>query len=93
MGNCLSKIVMCMGDDGIIGFGDGWCIGKDDVWIVVIGDVDELNLNFGVLLVEMLLDDVCMVFVMIQYDLFDFGGELCIFGYVVFDDMYFVWFD
>lgn len=65
MGNCLSKIVMCMGDDGIIGFGDGWCIGKDDVWIVVIGDVDELNLNFGVLLVEMLLDDVCMVFVMI----------------------------
>lgn len=74
---------MCIGDDGSIGLGDGSCVCKDVVWVQVYGIVDEVNLVLGVLLVVVLLDDVCVLLIMIQYQLFDFGGELCIFGYVV----------
>lgn len=48
MGYCLSKIYICIGDLGIIGLGDGLCVIKDDLWIIVFGDVDEFNLIIGV---------------------------------------------
>lgn len=58
MGNRLSKIATRTGDDGTTGLGDGRRVGKDDVRIAAIGDVDELNSNVGVLLAEPLPDDV-----------------------------------
>jgi len=86
MGNRLSKIATRTGDDGTTGLGDGRRIGKDDVRIAAIGDVDELNSNLGVLLAETLPEDVRTALVTIQHDLFDLGGELCIPGHAVLDD-------
>lgn len=86
MGNRLSKIATRTGDDGTTGLGDGRRVGKDDVRIAAIGDVDELNSNVGVLLAEPLPDDVRAVLVTIQHDLFDLGGELCVPGNTVLGD-------
>ncbi|KUZ69770.1 cobalamin adenosyltransferase [Burkholderia ubonensis] len=86
MGNRLSKIATRTGDDGTTGLGDGRRVGKDDVRIAAIGDVDELNSNIGVLLAETLPDDVRAALVTIQHDLFDLGGELCIPGHTVLGD-------
>lgn len=86
MGNRLSKIATRTGDDGTTGLGDGRRVGKDDVRIAAIGDVDELNSNVGVLLAESLPDDVRAVLVTIQHDLFDLGGELCVPGHTVLGD-------
>lgn len=86
MGNRLSKIATRTGDDGTTGLGDGRRVGKDDVRIAAIGDVDELNSNVGVLLAEPLPDDVRAVLVTIQHDLFDLGGELCVPGHTVLGD-------
>ena len=86
MGNRLRKIATRTGDDGTTGLGDGRRVGKDDVRIAAIGDVDELNSNVGVLLAEPLPDDVRAVLVTIQHDLFDLGGELCVPGHTVLGD-------
>ncbi|OMG69915.1 cob(I)yrinic acid a,c-diamide adenosyltransferase [Burkholderia ubonensis] len=86
MGNRLSKIATRTGDDGTTGLGDGRRVGKDDVRIAAIGDVDELNSTIGVLLAETLPDDVRAALVTIQHDLFDLGGELCIPGHTVLGD-------
>lgn len=86
MGNRLSKIATRTGDDGTTGLGDGRRVGKDDVRIAAIGDVDELNSNVGVLLAEPLPDDVRAVLVTIQHELFDLGGELCVPGHTVLGD-------
>lgn len=86
MGNRLSKIATRTGDDGTTGLGDGRRVGKDDVRIAAIGDVDELNSNVGVLLAEPLPDDVRAVLVTIQHDIFDLGGELCVPGHTVLGD-------
>ncbi|KVO01144.1 cob(I)yrinic acid a,c-diamide adenosyltransferase [Burkholderia ubonensis] len=86
MGNRLSKIATRTGDDGTTGLGDGRRVGKDDVRITAIGDVDELNSTLGVLLAETLPDDVRAALVTIQHDLFDLGGELCIPGHTVLGD-------
>ncbi|MGZ2743778.1 cob(I)yrinic acid a,c-diamide adenosyltransferase [Burkholderia stagnalis] len=86
MGNRLSKIATRTGDDGTTGLGDGRRVGKDDVRIAAIGDVDELNSTLGVLLAEPLPDDLRAALVTIQHDLFDLGGELCIPGHTVLDD-------
>lgn len=86
MGNRLSKIATRTGDDGTTGLGDGRRVGKDDVRIAAIGDVDELNSNVGVLLAETLPDDVRAVIVTIQHDLFDLGVELCVPGHTVLGD-------
>ena len=54
MGNRLSKIYTCTGDDGTTGLGDGSRVGKDDARITAIGDIDEANSVLGVLLCEQL---------------------------------------
>lgn len=80
MGHRLSKIVTRTGDDGTTGLGDGTRYGKDSLRIQVIGDVDELNAQIGVLLCEELLPALHAELLSIQHDLFDLGGELCIPG-------------
>ena len=83
MGNRLTKIATRTGDAGTTGLGDGSRTGKDSPRIAAIGDVDELNSQIGVLLTEILPDDVRAALLHIQHDLFDLGGELSIPGYTL----------
>jgi cob(I)alamin adenosyltransferase len=76
MGNRLSKIVTRTGDDGTTGLADGSRIAKDSARIQVIGSVDELNSQLGLLLCETLLPDMRETLLKIQNDLFDLGGAL-----------------
>lgn len=78
MGNRLSKITTRTGDDGSTGLGDGSRTHKDSLRIDTIGDVDELNSHIGVLLAEPLPETIHHQLILIQHDLFDLGGELCI---------------
>jgi cob(I)alamin adenosyltransferase len=80
MGHRLSKIYTRTGDAGTTGLGDGSRTSKDSVRVAAMGDVDELNSLLGVILCEDLPTDVRELFVGIQHDLFDLGGELCIPG-------------
>lgn len=82
MGHRLSKIATRTGDDGTTGLGDGSRVGKDSARIQALGDVDELNSVLGVLLAETLTPDLHSSFLAIQHDLFDFGAELAVPGYV-----------
>lgn len=84
MGNRLSKIVTRTGDAGTTGLGDGSRVDKDSPRIDALGEVDELNSLVGVLrasalpaAIEARVQEVLSV---VQHDLFDLGGELCIPG-------------
>jgi cob(I)alamin adenosyltransferase len=46
-----------------------------------MGDVDELNSHIGLLLCEAMPDDVRMLLVEVQHQLFNLGGELSIPGF------------
>lgn len=83
MGNRLSKISTRTGDDGSTGLGDGTRTRKDALRVAVMGDVDELNSHIGVLLAETLPENIRQQLGLIQHDLFDLGGELCIPGHVM----------
>jgi cob(I)alamin adenosyltransferase len=74
----LSKITTRTGDDGTTGLADGTRLGKDHARIAVLGSVDELNSQLGVLLAEDLLPDIRAVLLMVQNDLFDLGGALAL---------------
>lgn len=81
MGKRLTTIATRTGDDGTTGLGDGTRTRKDALRVAAMGDVDELNSSLGVLLTEPLPDEVRRDLVDIQHDLFDLGGELCIPGF------------
>ena len=81
MANRLSQIATRTGDDGTTGLGDGTRVPKDHLRVMAMGDVDELNSQLGVLLAEPLPDDVRELLVIIQHELFNLGGELCMPGY------------
>ena len=80
MGNRLTKIVTRTGDAGETGLGDGTRTGKHSLRIDAIGEVDELNSAIGLLLSEALPGDIDERLLVIQHDLFDLGGELCLPG-------------
>jgi len=80
MAHRLSKIYTRTGDTGTTGLGDGSRIAKNSARIAAIGDVDELNSLIGVVLCEELPAEVRELFIGIQHDLFDLGGELSIPG-------------
>lgn len=86
MGNRLTQIATRTGDDGTTGLGDGQRVPKDHLRIHALGEVDELNSNLGVLLTEPLPDDVRELLVVIQHQLFNLGGELCMPGYQLIKD-------
>ena len=48
-----------------------------------IGDVDELNSVLGILLTEPLRANIHEALSLVQHDLFNLGGELCMPGYVM----------
>nr|ART37596.1 E385 [uncultured bacterium] len=83
MGHRLSKIYTRTGDAGTTGLGDGSRTPKNSLRIAALGDVDEANSIIGVILCEDLPDDVRELFIGIQHDLFDLGGELSIPGAVL----------
>jgi cob(I)alamin adenosyltransferase len=86
MGHRLTQISTRTGDDGTTGLGDGTRVPKDHLRIAAMGDVDELNSQLGVLLAEPLPEDVRELLVVIQHELFNLGGELCIPGYTLLKD-------
>lgn len=86
MGHRLTQISTRTGDDGTTGLGDGTRVPKDHLRISAMGDVDELNSQLGVLLAEPLPADVRELLVVIQHELFNLGGELCIPGYSLLKD-------
>jgi cob(I)alamin adenosyltransferase len=83
MGNRLSAIATRTGDDGTTGLGDGSRVRKDALRVQAMGDVDELNSTIGLLLTEVLPDEVGADLFEIQHDLFDLGGELSIPGFTL----------
>ena len=80
MGHRLSKIYTRTGDAGTTGLGDGSRTPKNSARVAAMGDVDELNSLIGVILCEELPADVRELFIGIQHDLFDLGGEMSIPG-------------
>ncbi len=92
MGSRLSKITTRTGDDGSTGLGDGSRVSKTNIRIQAIGDIDELNSNIGIIVAylqsnypnligktsEHLFAHLYWKLRLIQHDLFDLGGELCI---------------
>ena len=89
----LTKITTRTGDKGTTGLADGTRIGKDHVRIAVLGSVDELNSQLGVLLAEELPQDIRTVLLQIQNDLFDLGGALALPTQDVFPQNKIVWLD
>lgn len=81
MGNRLSKIYTRTGDDGTTGLGDGTRVGKDSARVNAYGTVDEANSSIGVVLAAQVPDDIRALLTMVQHQLFDLGGELCIPGH------------
>ena len=87
MGNRLSKIYTRTGDDGTTGLGDGSRVPKDSLRVEAYGGVDELNSALGVALTKELPTEVRDALTVVQHELFDLGGELCIPGRKVIRDI------
>lgn len=87
MGKRLTQIATRTGDSGTTGLGDGQRVDKDHLRICAMGDVDELNSHIGLLMTEefpVAVDgELKELFLTIQHDLFDLGGELCIPNYTL----------
>ncbi|MEM7765552.1 MAG: cob(I)yrinic acid a,c-diamide adenosyltransferase [Pseudomonadota bacterium] len=84
MGNRLSKIYTCTGDQGETGLGDGSRVAKDDARVEAYGSVDETNSTIGMVLAQPIKDPrIVNALGDIQHDLFDLGGELCIPGHTM----------
>ncbi|WP_028008386.1 cob(I)yrinic acid a,c-diamide adenosyltransferase [Solimonas flava] len=83
MGNRLSKIVTRTGDAGTTGLASGDRIAKTHHRIAAMGELDELNSHFGVLLAHDALPDVFREPLgLVQHRLFDIGGELALPGHI-----------
>jgi len=88
MGNRLSKIYTRTGDKGTTGLGDGTRVDKDSLRVEAYGTVDELNSAVGWLLATELPDTVRECLTLVQHELFDLGGELCMPGTVLIPESY-----
>lgn len=90
MGNRLSKIYTKTGDDGSTGMADGSRVSKADLLFEVIGDVDELNSNLGLVksyyqLSLDAVDNAELATHMAQLDAPDFGQVLQIIQHLLFN--------
>jgi cob(I)alamin adenosyltransferase len=81
MGHRLTQIATRTGDAGTTGLGDNTRVSKNSLRVHAMGDIDELNSHIGVLLCEDMPDDVRLLLVEIQHQLFNLGGELSIPGF------------
>jgi cob(I)alamin adenosyltransferase len=89
----LSKITTRTGDEGTTGLADGTRLGKDHARFAVLGSVDELNSQLGVMLAEQLPADIRTVLLQTQNDLFDLGGALALPTLDVFAEDKIAWLD
>jgi len=81
MGNRLSKIYTGTGDKGTTGLGDGSRIAKSDLRIELIGTVDEVNSQLGLLIAKLPPQhSMSPLLLNIQQVLFNLGGELAVPG-------------
>ncbi len=91
MGYRLSKITTKTGDKGSTGLGNGERVSKGHQRVVCMGDVDELNSLFGVVLSHDLPDDIIKSLQLIQHQLFDLGAELAVPSYFVLTEKHITW--
>ncbi len=89
----LSKITTRTGDKGTSGLADGTRLGKDHARFAVLGSVDELNSQLGVMLAEQLPADIRAVLLRIQNDLFDLGGAFALPTQDSFEERKVIWLD
>ena len=84
MGNRLSKIVTKTGDDGTTGLAGGDRVKKYSLRMEAIGTVDELNCFVGSFIESIAeYNPLRPLYVRIQNDLFDLGGELSMPGHQI----------
>jgi cob(I)alamin adenosyltransferase len=93
MANRLTQIATRTGDDGTTGLGDGSRVAKDHLRVHAMGEVDELNSHLGVLLAEPLPEDIRLLLVVVQHELFNLGGELSIPGFELLKDSAVIYLD
>lgn len=74
----LSRIYTKSGDGGETGLGDGSRVPKDAARVTAYGEVDELNSVLGLLAAYCSDHPESKLLTLIQNDLFDVGGDLCI---------------
>ena len=94
MGHRLSKIYTRTGDQGDTGLANGERISKTSLRIELLGTLDELNSAIGLVVAQSShnhskkcdtatqnqFGEIQNILLIIQHDLFDIGGELCLPG-------------
>lgn len=97
MGHRLSRITTRTGDDGTTGLADGSRLPKSHPRVHALGEVDELNSQIGLLRAQITraapgaegspesqsLTDLDQMLLVVQHDLFDLGGTLCMPGHEI----------
>ncbi len=74
----LTRIYTRTGDDGTTSLGDMSRTGKNDPRLKAYADVDEANCAIGVILATCeMREDIAVLLLSIQNDLFDVGADLC----------------
>lgn len=74
----LTRIYTRTGDDGTTSLGDMSRTTKNDLRLIAYADVDEANCVLGVAIVATdLADDVTVLLLRVQNELFDVGADLC----------------
>ncbi len=81
MGHRLSKIYTRTGDDGSTGLADGSRVSKDDVRMVLLGDLDELSASLGLLRCELTTGSALEAQLQqVQQQLLNMGGDIAMPG-------------
>ncbi len=88
MGHRLSRIYTRTGDDGTTGLGDGSRVPKNHPRVEAYGTVDEANSAVGMVLAAGTPAPVAECLTVVQHELFDVGGELCVPGMTVITPAY-----
>ena len=86
MGKRVTAVATRTGDDGTTGLGNNTRVSKASGRPHAMGDVDELNSHLGLLLCEPLPADMRELFIDIQHQLFNLGGELAMPGFEILKD-------
>jgi len=81
MGNRLSKLYTRTGDDGTSSLSGGERIPKNHERMNAMGAVDELNSVIGLLICKLEDTELEALFIEIQHDLFNIGGEISMPGH------------